>query len=84
MTALTLGDAAPVDLSAGQTARGSTTITDEAGQAVPVDLDASLFVNSASSSGESVLRLTVMIGGQVGDRPTGDRQVHATAGRLGR
>jgi len=64
VNALTLGDAAPVDLSGGQTARGATTITDEAGQAIGVDLEASLFVDSASSSGESVLRLTVIIDNQ--------------------
>lgn len=60
VTALTLGDAAPVDLSGGQTARGATTFTDEAGEEIGVDLEASLFVES----GESVLRLTVIIDNQ--------------------
>ena len=60
-----LGDAAPVDVSSGQSVSGSTTITDDRGQAEPVELAASVFADSDASSGAARgLRLTVTIGNQ--------------------
>ena len=58
-----LGDAAPVDVSSGQSVSGSITVTDEQGQTYPVELVASVFTNSDASSGEARgLRLEVTIG----------------------
>ncbi len=58
-----LGDAAPVDVSSGQSVSGSITVTDEQGQTYPVELVASVFAESDASSGEARgLRLEVTIG----------------------
>lgn len=62
---LRLGDAAPVDLSAGQGATGSTTITDDAGQAYSVEIQASVFAATPQDASAG-LNLIITIGNVYG------------------